>query len=179
MHDNISLTLEATKMILKKILRQIAVAVLASFSTITMAGSFTVCEKNSIKYVGIPFYIAKNMIVKTTINDQSQPDQNIAHDQTVCTDYTFTGLKANVKLSEKFPGTEYYFNWIDLPLLEINDKMTIYICQGLRLGGIADAMIAGIAYAEHWGSATFSKSEWNSWDYKCGKTKADQYWGVT
>lgn len=162
----------------KKNLRRMMLAILVSFSTITMAGSFTICGKNSIKYVGIPFHEAKNMAVEATINDQSQPEQDITLDQTSCTDYTFTGLKANVRLREKFPGTEYYFNWIDISLLEVNDKTTIYICQGLRLGGIADPMIAGVAYADHWGSTTFSKSEWDSWDYKCGKTKADQHWGV-
>lgn|GEM_PF-3942898 len=168
-------------MIIKKILKWSTLAVVTSFSTITMAGSFTICEKNSIKYGGIPFYnVAKNTVVEATINGQSQSAQTAALDQTLCTDYTFTGLKANVKLSEKFTGTESYFNRIDiiLPPIEVNDKMTIYICQGLLLAGIADAMIAGVALADHWGGTTVSKSEWDSWDNKCGKTKADQHWGV-
>ena len=166
-------------MLSKKILSTMILAISVSFSTVIMAGSFTVCGKNSIKYIGIPFYIAKQMIIKTTINDQQQPDQNIMLDGSSCTDYSFVGPQAHVKISEKFSGTESYFNWIDmLPVKEGNDKMIIYVCQGLLVGGVADLLDAGVVGTDHWGSTTLLKSEWDSLDYKCGNTAVHQHWGM-
>lgn len=146
------------------------------FSPTIMAGSLTICGSNSIQYSGIPIYIAKEMIIETTINDRYQPQKNIELNTNSCTDYEFNGDKANVKIREKFSGTDYYFNWIDIPLIETTDKMTIYVCQGLHVAGIADPVIAGVIYADHFGKSTFSKSEWDLYNYKCGQEKPNQHW---
>ena len=61
---------------------------------------------------------------------------------------------------------------------EVNDKMIIYVCQGLLVGGVADLLDAGVVGTDHWGSTTLLKSAWDSLDYKCGNTAVHQHWGI-
>ncbi len=111
--------------------------ILISFSPILIAGSVTICGSNKIQYVGIPFNITNDeMIIETTINDRYQPQKNMVLNTTSYTDYAFDGDTAHIKIREQFTGTDYYFSWIDFPLMDVDDKKIIYLCQGLQIAGI-------------------------------------------